>query len=257
MKKTVTFIFLVLFSINSIYSQCTTGNNGTNNSGTYAFRTGQTFQVSCTGLLSTIVFNPTAAEVDDLRDSGFFVGVRLRDNNGAILATATINGASNTDQWFNGATITADFTAANLTLTENTTYRWEVFETSNSIELFLFGRNNSNPYALGNYFQNDSSYPGVDTEDWSVNVKTNNLSSELFEQEKINIYPNPSNGIFNIENDNITKIEIFDLVGKLILKQENEFGVSSFDLNQYPAGIYLIKILNKNNQSNTIKLIKN
>ena len=76
-------------------------------------------------------------------------------------------------------------------------------------------------------------------------------------KKKINIYPNPSNGIFNIENDNITKIEIFDLVGKLILKQENEFGVSSFDLNQYPAGIYLIKILNKNNQSNTIKLIKN
>ena len=208
-------------------------------------------------MLRTIVFNPTNPNVDDLRGQNVFVGVRLRDNAGAIIATATINGASNTDQWFNGATITADFTTANLTLTANTTYRWEVFETTDNIPLYLFGRNNSNPYALGNYFQNDSSYPGVDTEDWSVNVKTNNLSSELFEQEKKNIYPNPSNGIFNIENDNITKIEIFDLAGKLILKQENEFGVSSFDLNQYPAGIYLTKILNKNNQSNTIKLIKN
>lgn len=256
MKKTVILFFLVLFSINSIYSQCTTGNNGTNNSGTYAFRTGQTFQVSCTGLLSTIVFNPTAAAVDDLRGTGYFVGVRLRDNNNVILATATINGTSNTDQWFNGATITADFTAANLTLTANTTYRWEVFETSNSFELFLFGRNNSNPYALGNLILNNTSYPGADAEDWAVNVQAN-LSSESFEQKKISVYPNPSNGIFTIVNENITKIEVYDLVGKLVLKQENEFGVSSFDLNQYPAGIYLAKILNKNNQSNTIKLIKN
>lgn len=257
MKKTITLFFLLLISVNNVNAQCTTGYNGSNFNFTEAVRTGQTFQVTCTGLLRTIVFNPTNPNVDDLRGQNVFVGVRLRDNAGAIIATATINGASNTDQWFNGATITADFTTANLTLTANTTYRWEVFETTDNIPLFLFGRNNSNPYALGNYFQNDSSYPGVDTEDWSVNVKTNNLSSELFEQEKINIYPNPSNGIFNIENDNITKIEIFDLVGKLILKQENEFGVSFVDLNHYPKGTYLAKIINKNNQVYTIKLIKN
>ena len=256
MKKTITLFFLLLVSVNNVNAQCTTGYNGSNTLFTEAVRTGQTFQVTCTGLLSTIVFNPTNPNIDDLRGQNVFVGVRLRDNAGAIIATATINGASNTDQWFNGATISADFTTSNLTLTANTIYRWEVFETTDNIPLFLFGRNNSNPYALGNYFQNDSSFPGVDAEDWTVNVQAN-LSSELFEQEKISVYPNPSNSIFNIENDNITKIEVYDLVGKLILKQENEFGVSSFDLNQYPAGIYLIKILNKNNQSNTIKLIKN
>ena len=257
MKKTITLFFLLLISVNNVNAQCTTGYNGSNFNSTEAVRTGQTFQVTCTGLLRTIVFNPTNPYVDDLRGQNVFVGVRLRDNAGAIIATATINGASNTDQWFNGATITADFTTANLTLTANTTYRWEVFETTDSIPLFLFGRNNTNPYALGNYFQDNISISVADAEDWSVNVKTNNLSSELFEQEKINIYPNPSNGIFNIENDNITKIEIFDLAGKLILKQENEFGVSSVDLNQYLKGIYLDKIISKNNQVNTIKLIKN
>ena len=256
MNKTITLFFLILVSVNNITAQCTTGYNGNNTIFTEALRTGQTFQVTCTGLLSPIVFNPANPNVDDLRGQNDFVGVRLRDNAGAIIATATINGASNTDQWFNGATISADFTTSNLTLTANTIYRWEVFETTDNIPLFLFGRNNSNPYALGNYFQNDSSFPGVDAEDWTVNVQAN-LSSELFEKENISVYPNPSNSIFNIENDNITKIEVYDLVGKLILKQENEFGVSSFDLNQYPTGIYFAKILNKNNQSNTIKLIKN
>ena len=255
MKKTITLFFLLLVSVNNVNAQCTTGYNGSNTIFTEAVRTGQTFQVTCTGLLSTIVFNPTSPNVDDLRGQNVFVGVRLRDNAGAIIATATINGASNTDQWFNGATITADFTTANLTLTANTTYRWEVFETTDNIPLFLFGRNNSNPYALGNYFQNDSSFTGVDAEDWTVNVQAN-LSSELFEQEKISVYPNPSNGIFTIENEGSTTIEIFDILGNQITTQKANVGTTMVDLNGFTAGIYLAKITTENNQTQTVKLIK-
>ena len=255
MTKTITLFFLVLVSVNNVNAQCTTGYNGSNTIFTEAVRTGQTFQVTCTGLLSTIVFNPTNPNIDDLRGQNVFVGVRLRDNAGAIIATATINGASNTDQWFNGATVTADFTTANLTLAANTTYRWEVFETTDNIPLYLFGRNNSNPYALGNYFQNDSSFTGVDVEDWTVNVQAN-LSSELFEREKISVYPNPSNGIFNIENEGSTIIEIFDILGNQITTQKANVGTTMVDLNGFTAGIYLAKITTENNQTQTVKLIK-
>lgn len=255
MNKTITLFFLILVSVNNISAQCTTGYNGNNTIFTEALRTGQTFQVTCTGLLSTIVFNPTNPNVDDLRGQNVFVGVRLRDNAGAIIATATINGASNTDQWFNGATITADFTTANLTLTANTTYRWEVFETTDSIRLFLFGRNNTNPYALGNYFQDNTSISGADAEDWTVNVQAN-LSSELFEQEQISVYPNPSNGIFNIENEGSTIIEIFDILGNQITTQKANVGTTMVDLNGFTAGIYLAKITTENNQTQTVKLIK-
>ncbi len=255
MNKTITLFFLILVSVNNISAQCTTGYNGNNTIFTEALRTGQTFQVTCTGLLSTIVFNPTNPNVDDLRGQNVFVGVRLRDNAGAIIATATINGASNTDQWFNGATITADFTTANLTLTANTTYRWEVFETTDNIPLFLFGRNNTNPYALGNYFQDNTSISGADAEDWTVNVQAN-LSSELFEQEQISVYPNPSNGIFNIENEGSTIIEIFDILGNQITTQKANVGTTMVDLNGFTAGIYLAKITTENNQTQTVKLIK-
>lgn len=255
MNKTITLFFLILVSVNNITAQCTTGYNGNNTIFTEALRTGQTFQVTCTGLLSTIVFNPTNPNVDDLRGQNVFVGVRLRDNAGAIIATATINGASNTDQWFNGATITADFTTANLTLTANTTYRWEVFETTDNIPLFLFGRNNTNPYALGNYFQDNTSISGADAEDWTVNVQAN-LSSELFEQEQISVYPNPSNGIFNIENEGSTIIEIFDILGNQITTQKANVGTTMVDLNGFTAGIYLAKITTENNQTQTVKLIK-
>lgn len=255
MKIKITLFFLLLVSVNNINAQCTTGYNGSNTIFTEAVRTGQTFQVTCTGLLSTIVFNPTNPNVDDLRGQNVFVGVRLRDNVGVIIATATINGASNTDQWFNGATITADFTTANLTLTANTTYRWEVFETTDNIPLYLFGRNNSNPYALGNYFQNDSSFPGVDAEDWTVNVQAN-LSSELFEKEKISVYPNPSNGVFTIENKNIVLFEVFDLTGKMIKTSTTSSSISSIDLTSFETGVYFAKLTNDKNEVSCIKLLK-
>ena len=255
MTKTITLFFLVLVSVNNVNAQCTTGYNGSNTIFTEAVRTGQTFQVTCTGLLSTIVFNPTNPNVDDLRGQNVFVGVRLRDNVGVIIATATINGASNTDQWFNGATITADFTTANLTLTANTTYRWEVFETTDNIPLYLFGRNNSNPYALGNYFQNDSSFPGVDAEDWTVNVQAN-LSSELFEKEKISVYPNPSNGVFTIENKNIVLFEVFDLTGKMIKTNTASSSIASIDLTTFETGVYFAKLTNDKNEVSCIKLLK-
>lgn len=256
MNKTITLLFLLLFSINNSSAQCTTGFNGNNTVFTQAVRTGQTFQVSCTGLLSTIVFNPTNPNIDDLRGQGVFVAVRLKDATGAVLANATINGASNTDQWFNGATITADFTAANLTLNANTTYRWEVFETSNGIPLYLFGRNNTNSYALGNLFEDNTSLSGVDAEDWTVNVQAN-LSAELFEKENITVYPNPSNGIFKIENDNINKIEVFDLTGKIIKSNKASSPIISIDLTTFETGVYFAKLTNDKNEVTCIKLLKN
>lgn len=255
MKRTVTLFIIVLSSINIIHSQCNTGYNGSNTIFTDALRTGQTFQVTCTGLLSTIVFNPTNPNIDDLRGQNVFVGVRLRDNSGAIIATATINGASNTDQWFNGATITADFTSANLTLTANTTYRWEVFETTDNIPLFLFGRNNTNPYALGNYFQDNTSISGADAEDWTVNVQAN-LSSELFEKENISVYPNPSNGIFTIANNNIVSYDVHDIIGKIVVKNTYTSANAIIDLTSFPAGVYFAKLIDSENQENTIKLLK-
>ena len=51
MKKTITLFFLLFISVNNVNAQCTTGYNGSNSNSTEAVRTGQTFQVTCTGLL--------------------------------------------------------------------------------------------------------------------------------------------------------------------------------------------------------------
>ena len=59
-------------------------------------------------------------------------------------------------------------------------------------------------------------------------------------KQKALLYPNPTNGILNIGNKNLTKIQIFDLTGKII----KEFNPNPLvDLSNFSKGIYLIKLI--------------
>ena len=69
------------------------------------------------------------------------------------------------------------------------------------------------------------------------------ISNELLE-----IYPNPSTGIFNISlklNMNKKfKVSIFDLTGRLVFENEvNNKTKIEVDLNNKSNGIYLVKVL--------------
>lgn len=64
-----------------------------------------------------------------------------------------------------------------------------------------------------------------------------------FEKAVINVYPNPSNGIINIVSEDqqtINKLEVFSLMGQLILTQYNG-QTFSVDLTNQSTGIYLVK----------------
>lgn len=75
-------------------------------------------------------------------------------------------------------------------------------------------------------------------------------NSTTVEQNKINdlkIYPNPSNNIFNIESsEEIQSIKLYNSLG-----QELALSISNnqIDLQQYPAGIYRVLLITKNNAS--------
>ena len=64
----------------------------------------------------------------------------------------------------------------------------------------------------------------------------------------INIFPNPSKGIFNIiiNDDKKHAIEISDLNSKKINVTKGSTQAKQFDMTQYPAGTYMIKILPEN-----------
>ena len=61
-----------------------------------------------------------------------------------------------------------------------------------------------------------------------------------FERRKAMLYPNPTNGILNIVNENLTKILIFNISGKVIKEFEPN---TRIDLSDMSNGIYLIKLI--------------
>jgi hypothetical protein len=88
------------------------------------------------------------------------------------------------------------------------------------------------------------------------------LSVDYFNNpELFRVYPNPSNGLFNIRiNQYVGKvtIEVVDLNGRLVYSQNNtDFNVEkSIDMSQFQSGMYIVKV--NNNQVNfSQKIVKN
>nr|WP_199002012.1 LamG-like jellyroll fold domain-containing protein [Flavobacterium sp. ASV13] len=73
----------------------------------------------------------------------------------------------------------------------------------------------------------------------------------------LKVYPNPSSSAFFINSDTNGTAVLFDILGKTIQTQKVNVGTTTLNLGNTPNGIYLLKITNENNQSKTVKLIKN
>ncbi|WP_179339794.1 T9SS type A sorting domain-containing protein [Winogradskyella ludwigii] len=84
------------------------------------------------------------------------------------------------------------------------------------------------------------------------------LSTNEFELENVSVYPNPTNSVWNIKtiNQNISSVQVFDILGKQVLTlNPNSFEVT-LDASELNNGIYLAKIVSAN-RTKTIKLVKN
>ena len=77
---------------------------------------------------------------------------------------------------------------------------------------------------------------------------------------EVNIYPNPTNGNVYLEINNINqaniKLEVFDITGKAIYKQNYNSNIVSdrLDLSSFSDGVYLIRLIEGDNMQ-TVKLI--
>ncbi len=86
----------------------------------------------------------------------------------------------------------------------------------------------------------------------SVNTETLNLNAD------VTVYPNPTNGMVNVEINNNSKpivIEIYNAVGAKIadVAATETNGIFSYDLNAHPVGLYLVKITS-GNQTSTVRI---
>lgn len=152
--------------------------------------------------------------------------------------------------WYNSSVSCANCPAAQWTGTDTVlktyTYPLNALNTeTNIIFRFVF------------YSDQSVTKTGVNIDDFVIN---GTLSNENFELNNLVVYPNPSNGIFNISAGNIqlTQVEVYDLTGKIIVSKKEMQSAntqSSIDLSDAAQGVYFVKIT-ADNQSVVKRIIK-
>lgn len=69
----------------------------------------------------------------------------------------------------------------------------------------------------------------------------------------ISVYPNPTEGVFNVDFKNATNIKVLNTLGSIVYEEKIEQlteGTKSIDLSNFTNGIYFINVSNGTNSSN-------
>lgn len=82
-------------------------------------------------------------------------------------------------------------------------------------------------------------------------------NSEFETSTNIAVYPNPSNGIFNMVVQKVVTVDVYDMLGKTVYNQVLSIGTNSIDLSNFTSGVYLLIATDANGDSKSFKLLKN
>jgi hypothetical protein len=85
------------------------------------------------------------------------------------------------------------------------------------------------------------------------------LIEEKLEELSLNIYPNPTTGIINldikgVENEKV-RLFIFSIQGMLLDEYYVNNGITNINITKYPTGLYLMKVIFKDKTSE-LKIVK-
>ena len=84
---------------------------------------------------------------------------------------------------------------------------------------------------------------------------TVNVENDLFNESKITLYPNPSNGLINIKGAVNSTIKVYNIVGELVYEKAN-FNLGMLNLSFLTKGIYIANISDKSNIENVKFIIR-
>lgn len=79
-------------------------------------------------------------------------------------------------------------------------------------------------------------------------IFTINDVTEYGSLSNLTIYPNPSTGIFQIEGESVSRVEVRDVFGRLL--QVVEHPTSTLDLSAFDSGVYNVRISNQQGSTN-------
>jgi hypothetical protein len=82
-------------------------------------------------------------------------------------------------------------------------------------------------------------------------------SVEELSEEQVAIYPNPTNGIINLDLETTGKVEIsvVDITGKQWIRKSVDSGNTQMNLTDLPAGMYIVQMVDENSGKAIFKKI--
>ena len=100
-------------------------------------------------------------------------------------------------------------------------------------------------------------YNNDNTGGFGISAYDASLSNGSFDSANFTYYPNPVKNVLNLSyNQEITSVEVFNMVGQKVSSNNLDATLGQVDMSQLPNGIYLVKVATANNQSKTIRVIK-
>jgi hypothetical protein len=198
--------------------------------------------------IASITVSPDTFTCDNVGDNT--VTLSVTDNSGNVTtATAIVKVNSFTVSTItrNLDTLTADESAA-------TTYQWMTCDGGIYVNLPSETNQSFTAKTVGSYSV-DVTKNGCTQRSTCFDIST--LGNKDFDfNSKLSVYPNPFNDVISINVDANAKMEIYNILGQTIYSKEINSGATLLNLSNNASGVYLMKITTENNQSKTVKIVK-
>ena len=139
---------------------------------------------------------------------------------------------------------------ATLTASGASTYTWSTIQTGTSIAV--------TPTLNATYTVTGTDVNGCKNKTTLTQTVSNcGIGIEQYSNGvNVSIYPNPSEGVFNIVLDVDAQLIVTNALGEVVLTKTVNAGIETIDVQNQVAGVYFVRVIQHNNQQ-TIKLIKN
>lgn len=190
----------------------------------------------------SIVVNGTVYNANNPSGTEVFVNGGVNGCDSTVTINLTVSPAIDITTTVSGNTVTANETGA--------TYRWLDCDNGNAV---INGETSQSFTATvtGNYAVEITVGNCVDT---SACENVTVVAVDELSKTNVSVYPNPTNGVFNVITSEQVNITIYNMLGEIVLTNVLNGGTHVLSLNSHPKGVYFVNI-QQNESVTTYKMI--
>lgn len=84
---------------------------------------------------------------------------------------------------------------------------------------------------------------GCTSESSQIEVTTSGVGVSENEKLNVKVYPNPAEGFVNVKAEGLKNVELIDMMGRVISRNESSEAMTTVDLSSLTSGIYFLRVM--------------